>query len=349
MIEIVPSSRRLAPALVLLLAFAACDDAVSPSADFDARATADAMASMVATADDLGDAFASMEAAGSLFEDPAAAMLVTGGPLLDTESTRGYLAGPRPQAFFPANLLGVTFEYSDAEGRYVPTELEGAPADGIRILYYAVDPFTHEPQPSSPLGHVDLRDLSSAASDRLGVEVVNTAGSAPLTLAAYFVDVSWTLTETEIGALMQSEGYLSDGESQLDFDLGQSLTISESAVVVEQDFGMGLHGADLSVRYLGELMSLAGSESATLSMLVTVRNEGQTATFDVDVSEDALDGTVSAGGAVLAYIGGTPEQPQFTDPDGNPIDPAEVQALQDLFAAVSALFELAQGIFGTTQ
>lgn len=337
---------RLAAALALLTGLAACDDATGPAGEFDARATADAVASMVTAGDELGDAFGSMEAAGPLFQDPGTAQLVAGGPALDAEATRRYLEGPRPQAFFPSNYLGVTFEYSATEGQYVPTELAGAPADGIRIVYYAVDPFTHVPQPESPLGHIDLRDLSGAASDRLGVEVVNTAGSAPITLADYYLDVSWTLTDTQIGAVMESVGFLSNGEVQLDFDLGQSASLSETAVEVAQDFWMGLHGSDLSVRYVAELAGTPQSEDGTLAMAITVTNEGRTASFDVAMSENALEGVITSGGAVVAYIGGTPDEPEFTDLEGNPVDPAELEALEELFAGVSALFELAAGIFG---
>lgn len=356
MMEALRFARRLAPALVLLTALAACDDATGPGSDFDATAAADVMESMVATSDGLEDAFASMEAAGTLFQNEGTALLVAGGPTVDADRIQRYVAGPfdPAAAFFPANYLGVTFEYSEAEGHYVPTELEGAPEDGIRIIYYAVDPFTHEPQAEAPLGHIDLRDLSSASSDRLGVEVVNTSGDAPVTLASYTVDVSWTLTETSIGAAVASEGYLSNGQDQLNFDLANTISLSESEVVLTQDYGMDLEGTDLSVAYLGEVVADPSAESGgTLSMTATVTHEGQAVVFDVVATDEALDGTVSYGvggsSTIVAYIGGTPEAPEFTDAGGNEIDPSELEALQVVFGALSALFELAEGILGPAQ
>ena len=346
-------SRAPAGALILfaLAGLAACDDSTGPGADFDAVASADAMVTMVATGEELAPAFGSLQAAGDLFAGDGAAMLVASGPALDAEATRRYVEAPRTLAFFPSNYLGVTFAYSAAEGAYVPTEAAGAPADGIRILYYAVDPFTHEPQAGSPLGHIDLRDLSGATSNRLAVKVVNTAGAAPVTLADYYVNVAWTFDGGAVGAETRSEGYLSDGAERLDFDLSQAVMLSETAVRFTQDYAMSLAGGELSVRYLAELEGIPESQDeGTLSMTATVTHQGQAAVFDVAATADALDGTVSYGvggsSVVVATIGGTPDAPTFTDAAGNPVDPAELEALGVIFGALNALFEVAAGVFG---
>ena len=238
-----PRSRAAALVLFALAGLAACDDSTGPGADFDAVASADAMATMVATGEELAPAFGSMQAAGDLFVDESVAMLVASGPALDPAVTSRLAEAPGTRAFFPSNYLGVTFAYSEAEGRYLPTEAAGAPADGIRILYYAVDPYTGEPQVGSPLGHIDLRDLSGATSSRLTVEVVNTAGAAPVTLADYLVDVAWTFTDGALGAETRSEGYLSNGSERLDFDLEQAVLLSETEVRFTQDYAMSLAGA----------------------------------------------------------------------------------------------------------
>lgn len=337
---------RAIPALLLLSAVVACDDGTSPGAELDTRLAAERVTAMVETTESLEDAFLSMQAAGDLFASEEAAALMVRGLSVDVEAAGRFLAAPGVQAFFPSNFLGVTFAFDAEQGRYVATELEGAPADGIRILYYAVDPFMGVPQADVPLGYIDLRDLSSAASDRLAILVVRTAGGAPLTLAEYVVDVRTQVTASSVGATITAEGFLSDGESRLDFDLGQTLTLTETTVRVTQDYGIALAGSGLSVRWVGEVSgTFEDPAGSALDLSVTVRNEGQVAVFELSVAGESLDGRVVSGGTVVAHIGGTTTQPAFTGPDGDALDADELEALRELFDGLALLATLVSRIF----
>ena len=341
----VPARGALALALILGAGLTACDDLTAPEADFDPQSTAEAMETMVAASEDLGAAFGSLEAAGGLFTDEGAAMLRAGGPAADASALRAF-AGSPAAAYFPSNYLGVTFAWNASDAAYVPTELEGAPEDGIRVLYYAVDPFTQEPvDVESPLGRIDLRDLSSASSDRLGVMVVRTA-DGEATLADYFVDASWATDQQSIEVDLVSEGYLSNGEERLDFDLAQSVLLSETAAQFSQDYDMWV-GNEIRVHYVGAISGMPGSEDGgAVSLEVSVEHAGATAVFDIDATAEGLDGTVQYGGVAVAHISGTAEEPVFTDASGEQVDPAELEALRVIFGALNGLFEVAAGIFG---
>jgi len=350
-------SRRSALAALLVTSVAAaCGDSTGPSGPFDPQGAAQAVQEMVAATDGLQDAFGSVQLAAPLFESSASADLLPGGggwvlpaPGVTRELAAAYdPAALELAAFFPSNYLGVTFVWDEQEGAYVPSGQAGAPSDGIRLVYYAVDPFTQQPvSPLTPLGHVDLRDLSTAASERLGATVVRTSGGAPVTLADYYIDVSYSVTQTQIVVQVESVGYLSNGTDRLDFDMGQDATLTSSNdVVVTQDFRMSLEGTDVSVRYQAELAGNLEESGATLELTATVNRGGDRLVFNLQLGVETLDGSVVHNGSTVALIAGTPESPEFTNGAGEPLTEADLAALEDLFDALASLFELAEGIFG---
>lgn len=339
-----------AGAVMALVAMAggACDDGAAPDVDFDPQAAADAMESMVATTDGLADALGSMAAASTLFEGTTASVLPDGPRIAPEAEALRQLAAAGALGFFPSNFLGVTFVWSEIERHYVASEMTGAPEDGIRIIYYAVDPITEQPaSPLNPLGHVDLRDLSTPASDRLGVTIMRDGQTGPL--ADYFIDVSHAVTETMISVDVLADGYLSDGTDQLNFALGQGLQLSETQLVLTQDYAMDLEGTDIGVSYHATLTGDAQSETGSLSATATITNGPETVTLELDAEDQALDGVVRYQGVAVAYIGGTFDQPTFTDRNGDPLSQEDLQALADLWQAVGSLFDIAEGIFSVTE
>lgn len=338
------------PALIFGVTFAACDDVTAPAGEFDARSTANAMQDMVAATQGMEDAFLSMELASPLFASSSSADLLPGRDglaLPDVDASRRLAAASAMATFFPSNFLGVTFVWDESSHSYTAGSETGAPADGIRVVYYAVDPITHQPaSPLNALGYVDLRDLSTAASDRLGVAVVSTAGGAPVTLADYYIDVSYTATDSELGVRFESVGFLSNATDQLNFDLGQDVAVSQTGIVLTQDFTMGLEGSDLSVRYQGSLAGGFEGETVGLDVTATITNGPDRVVLDLQADEQSLNGSIAHNGTPVALVTGTLHAPQFTDPDGQPLTQEQIDALGEFFAAVEGLFELAAGIFG---
>jgi hypothetical protein len=334
-------------ALVLVAAVVACDDGAAPDVDFNPQAAAEAMESMVAATEGLEDAMGSMAAAAPLLEGGTAASLMPDGRRLYPQAAAlQELAAASALGFFPANYLGVTFVWNEGEAQYAASQLAGAPEDGIRIIYYAVDPVTHEPaSPLNPLGHVDLRDLSTAASDRLGVVIVRD-GATPTTLADYYIDLAYGVTETETSVDVSSVGFLSNGTDQLNFDLGQGLVLSESQIVLTMDYAVDLEGTDIGVNYEATLAADAATESASLVSRATITNGPETVTMEMSFDGESYDGVVLYQGVEVAYIGGTSAQPTFTDGNGDPLSEEDLQALADLWEAVGTLFAFVEGVFG---
>lgn len=344
---------RLGTALLVALVAgsSACDEALGPAGEFDARGSAETVEAMVAVTDGLGPAFASLEAAGEILPGETMPGLVWDGSLPPTlAASLRDAASQRADGYIPAEVLGVTFVWSEQEGGYVAGELEGAPEDGIRVLYYAVDPITEEPaSPLNALGHVDLRELSTEASNRLGVEVVNTAGQQPVTLADYHVDGSFTWTQSSFEVSSEAVGYLSDGTDRLDFDFSQSLDVTDQVPTLTQDFAMSLAGADQAVSWQSTLSGDAATESGTLSVLATIVNGAEEVVLDLTGESELVDGEIRYQGVAVAFIGGTFEEPEFTDVNGDPLSAGQWAALSDVWQAFDALFELADGLLTASE
>ncbi|NIR37631.1 MAG: hypothetical protein GWN07_37950, partial [Actinobacteria bacterium] len=68
-------------------------------------------------------------------------------------------------------------------------------------------------------------------------------------LADYYVDIAYSTTETQLSVDVSSVGYLSNGTDQLNFDLSQGVDLTETEMVLTQDYSMGLEGTDIGVAY----------------------------------------------------------------------------------------------------
>jgi hypothetical protein len=77
----------------------------------------------------------------------------------------------------------------------------------------------------------------------------------------------------------------------------------------------------------------------------TVTNGSESVVIQVSAEEDVVDGTVKYNGATVALIGGTLDEPTFTNPAGEPLSAEQREGLENLFEAVGSLFELADKLF----
>ncbi len=332
--------------LLISLTATACDEAVSVTGDFDPRGAADAVETITAVGSQAKDAFASLElAAPQVFPDASAAALLPADARLLTSANALQFAGVYAAPFFPANYLGVTFVYDVIAGAYVAGEQTGAPADGVRILYYAVDPISGRPTlPLNALGYVDLRDLGGASSERMGIRIIQTSGASDVALADYYIDVAVTQTPTAAGVIMSAPGFLSDGTDMLDFSLHQQIAVSESEIRIEQDHTMGLAGGP-SIGFDGTLISDFETQSATYAMVSVIEDGPNRVVLDVEIVNEVLAGEIRHNGVIVAIIGGTTHAPTFTGADGQPLDDAARVNIRNLFDGIDPLLELAASVF----
>jgi hypothetical protein len=228
-----------------------------------------------------------------------------------------------PAVLFPADLLGATLVFNPATGQYeVDPAAAGAPATGVRIVLYAVDPVFREPvEPLNAIGHLDLTDESTASADRVGVVVV----VGDVTYLDYVASATVLTTSLEFRAA----GYLSDGASVVDFTLTHTWSETEGFSL---EYAIDAVADDVTLDVLVVLDPTA--ESATLGL--AVRHGSETLALDLTATATALAGSVTANGTVVVTVSGTPEAPVF-DADG--LTAAQQQALGDLLDDIFAVVE----------
>lgn len=346
-------------ALATMLMFGlvvACSDSTGPE-DFNANNAEEVAASVETVAETMAapeDAFKSLELAMGFLGGAGAFNAVA-------EIRPGHVASAAawrelteldPAAFFPSNHLGVTFVYHHGEGHYIPSDRTGAPENGIRVIYYAMDPITERPaEPLVELGYIDLTDESMPSSERLGILVVSTSGDADVTLADYYLDLSWTETQTSFSVTGEAVGFLSDGTNQLDFDLSQTLSGSEvDGLSMSMDHTLSLPNQDVSVNVIASAgVSFETEELSDLDITFTIQHGDNEVVLDATVAftdlGETIDGSITFNGEVVANISGSTEHPTFTRPDGTELSTQEVEALRRIFEAVGDLFDFVENIF----
>lgn len=263
---------------------------------------------------------------------PFTAMRALREPLTASRSMPAWRAAPTG-LLIPDEIAGTVFVWSVVEGRYVASDLAGAPANGVRFVYYAVDPVSGEPaEPLNDLGHIDLIDASTEARARLEIVAVQDQGA--VTLADYFVEGGVTGNLVTQTITIDSEGYYSDGSDRLDFDM--HFAASESGETLTETFTAALeaNGGSITVD-LEE--TLVGEDEIDVEASFTIAGDGNEATFSYTTTgtfESAtIDGVLEFNGADVVVVSGDAYDPEFTRPDGSALTANEVDALARMWLA----------------
>jgi hypothetical protein len=303
---------RKLPAVALLALVAACSDSTAPE-DFspaDARTKADGVLSVMALA--------------SVPFDPTDTPAVTATERMQAMADAGLsLGSASPLAIFPADLLGKTFVFDPDSGRYVlDPEATGAPAAGIRLTLYAVDPVLRQIlTPLNAVGYLDLIDVSTPQSD--AVRILAVIGTTP------YLDYTASVSVSTSSATIAADGFVSNGSQQVDFDL--SMTATQTSIGLDYLLSSGGNSV--------QLVATVGSGENNLTANLTVRGDGDTVVLSVTVAPSTLSGQITYNGGVAITISGTPDSPVFARPDGTPLTEAELGALVALAEVIEALFD----------
>jgi len=248
---------------------------------------------------------------------------------------------------FPPELLGVTFEWNFTEGNYAPTARAGAPVDGIRFILYAIDPVTRVPvEPPVETGFLDLTDEGVGDVLRVGL-YAESGGTA---LVDYFIELTYALVGQDIDVTASAEGFISDGQNQLDFALSQGATLLGATETLEMNlvYALSLAGQDVSVtvEMHGEF-DFAGEtpiDAATVDL--RVQNGTEFVDFEMTLATDNnLTGVIQYNGVTVVNISGTEADPVFTRADGEALTLEEVAALVDLFDMIDDVLDLVENLF----
>lgn len=237
------------------------------------------------------------------------------------------------QALFP--VLGKTFTWDAALDKYVVSAQTGAPADGDRFVLYTVDPATGKPNenPLTPIGYVDLRDLSTPQADIIGVVVK----FGTQTVADYRISAASSLTSISLSAV----GYLAGvtGGNRVDFNLVTTLSLQGGAGQLDINYHIqGSNGGVIDI--------LVSGSDAGVSINVTVRHGSDNAVQLVGTGDSlTVNLQIKYNGTVVATITGSGDNPTFTGANGHTLTNPERVALLGIFAQALAFADLLNGVF----
>ena len=339
-------ARPAAAAVFVSMFLVACGDDDDPAAIAFNAETAGEFAT--AGEDALAPALASFEAAevittafatlgGTVPMAPAlplelASRATARGVLDRTSISRSVALSPAaPGALIPDELEGTTFVWDVDQAGYVASDRTGAPANGVRFVYYEMDGSV----PAQPLverGRLDLVDASTTSMARLEIELVQDAGN--VRLADYFVQASVVSNLSTTTATMSSEGFVSDGESRADFDMDMVQT--QSATSFGDDATIVIENEDAGARIVLDYEFLDGVSGVVESGELSIENGSDEAVFRYESEGDeelsTLDGELLFNGdQVVVFSGEGDEEVEFTRPDGSALTQAEVEAMMRMW------------------
>lgn len=334
------------PLIGLLVLAAACDDGVSPPLEypdgFDPVAIAMALdelklplqASRTPIAN-LRLSIPSLEAAGIAFDLPESTGMTAAFRAVS-------IAPPAPPlvVVIDPELMGATFVYSSATATWEEDEsLEGAPEDGVRIIWYEVDGTGEVDLPLLARGYIDLRPGQNTPTDPTMVEVVATEGT-PFTLMDYGqwhdTTVVGTVRTEEFGA----SGFFADASNTVQFTLDSRE--SEDSEVGDQSYVLVVTLEDPETAYELELSGTLddATEDSEDSVLATVVRESMTTVMDLlfqstGAVQDHATGTIAHEGTVVTDIIITNDTFEFARPGGGELPASQASDMNLLFRALT--------------
>ena len=212
---------------VLAFGVACSDSGTGPADDFDPAQSAADLEAISAAFD--SDVLESLGATGESFSAvsgvPAMAVqMLEASTDLAIESYTGrisesgrrmartLMSASSSVVLIPDAFRGRTYVFDSVDGWSVDEALTDAPANGMRFTLYAIDPITHDiAEPLNAFGHVDIMDESTATAGSVRLSVV----SGTTEFVNYAVTVQLLVNEFSVNIA----GFVSDGTTQVDFDL----------------------------------------------------------------------------------------------------------------------------------
>ena len=345
--------------ILAVTAFAAAcgDSSTGPGGTFDPEATRQDIETLT-SAVETDEILAGLGLIGrSLGRQLGSPSIVSAGMQIapTVDHLRGFAlqGGGSAAPIFPSNLLGVTFVYDEMTGDYVASSRTGAPSNGVRFIYYAMNPVTGQPVlPLVELGYVDLIDLSSPSSTRLQVLLVDTSGATPATLVDYFVDGSFTLNGTTLSVTLVADGFISDGTDQVDFVFSQAGSFTEGASTFDLtvDYDVAVPTRNVSLAMTGSAaFPVDGDEPGSADFIVSISDGENTAVLSVEYADGNFDGTITYNGTVVIVFSGSEDSVTFSRPDGTELSEEEIRALEEIIEVADELFDFAEDILSPMQ
>jgi hypothetical protein len=345
-------AKRSFAALALTLLAGCGGDSNAPDAPFDPAGTSTdveamqasfdspAMAGYAAASAAIGTALGSSAAAAAVRAAPTKALIAGGKPAGDHYAAvlaKTYLKparGIRPSlstAAIPSEYLGVTFTYDVGTGEYGPSDLTGAPQDGVRFIVYAVNAISGQIiEPLVEVGYADIVTTETASAATVRIELV----SAGVTYLDYAVGATGGTSEVTVTI----SGFVSNGNDRVNFDLDTHLT--STSVGLDYTLIVPTRGG-FRIDFEGDATE-GGATTSTLeargphgSVTISGSQTTTSASYEVEVNGE-LFATITTTGSEPAVITGA---------DGQPLTEAELEALEQVFSVFLQGFDFFEDLF----
>lgn len=347
--------------LAVTVGLAACSDSNGPGdGEFDAPATTAELTAVDATFET--PAYQSLAALGQYFENGPVAMASASAALLEAQqqnasasmSDRAIQNAPQLSANLSAyapiprlqEYYGTQFVYDELEEHYVANPDGEAPANGVRVILYAINPITKEiASPLLPIGHVDIIDVNPESSAEIAVQVIVV--SEDVTYTDYTVTLSLGAAVGN-GASVTAAGYLTDGTTRADFNLTHTASFDFEGATVVIDYHVEIADRNFAIDVDMTVHGTQGNTTTELDVLVThernwVRITG-TGENDVGILEVRV-GSGDGEGRLLATITTSPTGIEVLNGDGEPLTEEEAKALRHIMRVVGEAFDVFDQLF----
>lgn len=334
---------RFLPLVVVAVLVAGCDgNATDPEdvlAGFDAT---EITAVMESSATSLQASAEPNSILGSFFSSAIGSFDVG----FDRESALARIADSRVQSFvratsfrtqaeIPAELLGKTFVWSTTHESWVADDARtGAPADGLRVIWYVTDSFGEVALPLSERGYIDVRDVSTTTLERLAVEAVRTAGGT-LTVADYVYGYRSADDGVDWSEQLSLEGTFTDGTSSV--EVAMFLDDAGSWTTGDETYSWLLSFDAQEGSYTWEIAGAldGATQTDTGGIDVTVNTDGISTVLALhfDGTTDG-SGTLSHSGVLIANIAMVNDEIVLTKPAGGSFTAEQTTRLETVISSM---------------
>jgi hypothetical protein len=233
----------------------------------------------------------------------------------------------------PDSLFGTTYVWDFDSLGYVASDLSGAPTDGIRFLYYAIDPVSGEPaEPLNALGHLDIVDASTTSAARMELELIQDDDD--VTLADYFVQAAITSNTETTTATVTADGFIRGEGERADFDMTMVFSTSDATHSEAVDVVIENQASNAALR-LDYEYDETGDQTSEVAAF-TIEDGSDEAVFQYEAESDGdqsvIDGELLFNGdEVVLFSAEGDQEIEYTRPDGSALTSSEIEALAGMW------------------
>ena len=238
----------------------------------------------------------------------------------------------------PAEYLGETLVYNAVQGIWVvDSERTGAPANGVRIIWYEADNTGNFLLPLVERGHIDLTDEDDGTGSRIGIAMVSTDDGL---IADFTERLDSTTTATGVDTDFSAVGFFRGGGETIDFQVDYSVSTNTATSDSTFTIGVTLEGAE-GVYTLAIDGTASGSGNPfTQDIAAEITLDGTTSALDLQIAGDASGdqsgtGNVVCEGDLVANITVEASNFRYTEPGGGDLSSG---AAADIDYLVRALY-----------